>query len=433
MMKIVDFRPLLDNNSPEEPHIPIALNGNELQELVSPVSCEEFVNSYFARMSLNVDGPPEKFAHIFSWDRLRQALARGKNIPDKRYNITASFTGGEDSGSARRMMEAHHNQVVELLNAGATICITNIHMADPFLAQWAQAIRSQLNFTGTVGVNCYVSPDGSGLPMHYDKRVATTLQIAGKKRWKFSVEPAKVWPNSNEVYEEGQVAEDIGRLPATMEFREVELEPGDMLCLPAGAWHSARGIGFSLALNLYFAPRNLFDQFIPLLQNFALANENWRGGPPATIEKTQGNMPPAVSEYMRERIDEFHKMVLEVIESPDSLAEPWLTSLTHAPYTGWQPDPLLPIPEVTTHQRFRVMPSSLRFIENQNKLIIRCDSGFLEFPVSLAPTLKRLSSELESFTIPDVLSWQQKPDDPPSNEIIPYLKTLYRSGILKRV
>lgn len=57
MMKIVDFRPLLDNNLPEEFHAPIALNGYELQELVSPVSSEEFVNSYFARISLNVDGP----------------------------------------------------------------------------------------------------------------------------------------------------------------------------------------------------------------------------------------------------------------------------------------------------------------------------------------------------------------------------------------
>jgi hypothetical protein len=144
-------------------------------------------------------------------------------------------------------------------------------------------------------------------------------------------------------------------------------------------------------------------------------------------------MPQAVSAYMRERIDEFHKMVLEVIDSPDSLAEPWLTSLTHAPYTGWSPAPLLPIPEVTADQRFRVMPSLLRFIENQDKLLIRCDSGFLEFPVSLAPILKRLSSELESFTIPDVLSWQQMPEDSSANEIIPYLKTLYRSGILKRV
>jgi len=432
-MKIIDFRSLLDNSPSEESHTPVALNGCELQELVSPISCDEFVNSYFARLSLNVDGHPQKFNHIFSWERLRQALARGTNIADRRYNITASFTSGEDSGSTRRMMEAHHNQVIELLNAGATICITNIHMADPFLAQWAQAIRTQLNFTGTVGVNCYVSPDGSGLPMHYDKRVATTLQIAGKKRWKFSTESAKAWPSTNEVYQEGMVGDDVGKLPADMEFCEVELEPGDMLCLPAGAWHSARGIGFSLALNLYFAPRNLFDQFIPLLQSFAVSNENWRGGPPVTVEKTQGNMPQTISAYMRERIEEFHKMALEVIDGPDSLAEPWLTSLTHAPYTGWLPEPLLPIPEVTTDQRFRVMPSSLRFIEIQNKLVIRCDSGFLEFPVSLAPILKRLSSELESFTIPDVLSWQQTPEGSSANEITPYLKTLYRSGILKRV
>lgn len=432
-MKITDFRPLLENICHEELQVPPALNGRELQELISPISCEEFANSYFARTSLNVEGTSKKFEHIFNWDRLKLALWRGEKISDRRYNIKASFTGGEDSGSPHGMIDANHSHVAELLNAGATICITNIHMADPFLAQWAQAIRAQLNFTGTVGVNCYVSPDGSGLPMHYDKRVATTLQIAGKKRWRFSTESAKLWPDTNEVYQEGQFDRAAGKPPAEMELREVELNPGDMLCLPAGAWHSARGIGFSLALNLYFAPRNLFDQFIPLLQNFALANENWRGGPPATIEKTQGKMPHAVSAYMRERIDEFHKMVLEVIESPDSLAESWLTSLTHAPYTGWNPDPLLPIPEVTADQRFRVMQSSLRFIENQDKLIIRCDSGFLEFPVSLAPILKRLASELESFTIPDVLSWQQTTEGSSANEIIPYLKTLYRSGILKRV
>jgi len=432
-MKITDFRLLLDNSSSAESAAPAALNGRELQELVSPISCEEFVNSYFARASLNVEGYPQKFDHIFSWERLRQALSRGQNISDRRYNITASFTGGEDSSSTRHMMEAHHNQVIELLNAGATICITNIHMADPYLARWAQAIRTQLNFTGTVGVNCYVSPDGSGLPMHYDKRVATTLQIAGTKRWKFSTESAKVWPNSNEVYQEGLTGEDVGKLPADMEFREVELKPGDMLCLPAGAWHSARGIGFSLALNLYFAPRNLVDQFIPLLQNLAVSNENWRGGPPATVDKTQGSMPQTISEFMRERLDEFHKLALEVIDGPDSLAEPWLTSLTHAPYTGWRPDPLLPIPEVTTGQRFRVVPSSLRFIEIQDKLTVPCDNGLLKFPVSFAPILKRLSSELEVFTVPEVLSWQEKPDGPSPNEIMSFLKTLYRNEIIEMV
>jgi hypothetical protein len=99
-----------------------------------------------------------------------------------------------------------------------------------------------------------------------------------------------------------------------MEFREVELSPGDLLCLPAGAWHAARGVGFSLALNIYFAPRNLFDPLAPLFQEFAASNENWRAVTPVTVETTQGKIPSAVSEYMRERIDEFHKMTLKMLE-----------------------------------------------------------------------------------------------------------------------
>jgi ribosomal protein L16 Arg81 hydroxylase len=431
-MKITDFRPLLDTAAPEEFYATPALNGSELQELVSPISCAEFANAHFARSSLYVKGSPHKFEHIFNWGRLKQALWRGQKISDRRYNIMASFTGGEDSGNPRGMIEANHSQVAELLNAGATICVTNIHMADPFLAQWAQAIRAQLNFTGTVGVNCYVSPDGSGLPMHYDKRVATTIQIAGSKRWKFSIESAKPWPDTNEVYQEGQFDKAAGKPPVDMEFREVELNPGDMLCLPAGAWHSARGVGFSLALNLYFAPRNLLDQFIPLLQKFASSNEYWRAGSPATVEKTQGCLPQTVSAYMRDRLDEFHQMVLDVLDNPDALVEPWLTSSTNVPYTGWQPAPLLPIPEVTPDQQFCVANSSLRFIEFQDKVLVPCDNGLLNFPVGFAPILQRLSKDIERFTILEVLSWQQKPDGPAPSEIMFYLKMLYQNGILKR-
>ena len=429
-MKITDFHSLLDAGSSEESRAPVALNGRELQELVSPISSEEFVNSYFSRASLNTKGHPRKFDHIFSWGKLKQALLRGQAISDRRYNITASFTGGEDSGNSRDMIEAHHDKVIELLNAGATICITNIHMADPFLARWAQAIRAQLNFSGTVGVNCYVSPDASGLPMHYDKRVATTLQIAGKKRWKFSTEPAKAWPNTNEAYLGGRVGENVGKSPVDMEFHEVELNPGDLLCLPAGTWHAARGVGFSLALNLYFGPRSFVDQFIPLLQNFAVSSENWRSGPPATVETVQGNMPKTVSAYMRERLDEFHKMALEVMNQ-DALTVPWLNSLTNNPYTGWKPAPMVPLPVITSDQRFCIAKSSLRFIELQDKVIVPCDHGVLRFPVILTPVLQRLSLAPTSFTIPEVVSWQQEPDGPSPEEILSCLQVLCTNGILQ--
>lgn len=430
-MKISDFDSLLGASAPAEPNAASPLNGRELQELVSPMTCEEFVASHFSRASLYAKGHPGKFDAVFSWGKLKNALAAGEKISDKRYNITAARTRGEDSGSPRQMFEARHDQVIELLNAGATVCITNIHMADPTLARWAQAIRAQLNFTGTVGVNCYVSPDASGLPMHYDKRVATTIQIAGKKRWKFSTTPAKAWPDTNEVYQEGQSAESIGKLPPDMEFREVELGPGDLLCLPAGTWHSARGVGFSLALNLYFGPRNLIDLFLPLLQDFASSNEHWRGGTPATMEQVRGQVPASVSAYLRERLDEFHKMAMGALNQ-DALTVPWVKSLSSDPYTGWQPAELLPLQKLTRGQQFRIAPSSLRFVESADTVIVSCDQGSLRFPVALAPVLRRLSSAPANFTIPEVLTWQQAPGSSP-DDVIACLKDLYASGILQMV
>ena len=433
-MTSTGFHSLLNSDSAEDSLAAVADSGRELQELISPISAEEFVNSYFARESLYVQGTPHKFDHIFSWKKLQQAIATGQNIPDRRYNMTASFARGEVSGSPRRMIEAYHDQIAELLQAGATICITNIHMADPVLSRWARAIRAQLNFSGTVGVNCYISPDGAGLPMHYDKRVATTLQLAGKKRWRFSTGPAKAWPSHNALYQQGRVEPvgvDPGKLPADMEFREVELNPGDLLCLPAGTWHAAQGVGDSFAINLFFAPRNFLGQLLPLLQQFADSNADWRGGPPATVEEIGGGMPGTISEYMRERLDEFHRMALENLDGPDALIEPWLISLTHDPYTGWRPVPKSAPRQLTAEQRFRVAVPSPRLVEYHDRVMLPCDHGVLKFPVSAAPVLRRLAAESGAFSVNDVLAWREGPDEPAPNEVLSCLMALIENGIVE--
>lgn len=435
-MSITDFHSLLDMGSVEGPDEPPVLTGEELQELLAPLTADQFVDTYFSRQSLSLDGAPEKFSHLFGWGRLKQALARGRTIRDKRFNVMASFAGGEEAGSRKPMFEASLGQVTDLLGDGATICITNIHMADPFLARWAQAIRRQLSFTGTVGVNCYVSPDGAGLPMHYDKRVATTLQIAGKKRWKYSTEAAKPWPDHNATFQQGKIvsgAADPGKPPADMTFEEVELSPGDLLCLPAGAWHSARGIGVSLALNLYFAPRNFLDQLTPLLMDFAVSSDEWRGGPPATLDPADGKVPESVSAYMRGRLDEFYSFARALIDDPDAVDERWLNALSFAPYTGWRPDPEQALPKVTQNSRFRVARQPLNFIEKSGTVIVPSDQGLLNFSEALAPILRRLSSEADGATLTDILSWQEGPDAPSPRDIIPLLQSLYKNGLLEIV
>src|SRR3954465_3612237 len=112
-----DFQSLFDNDFSDTSHSPVVLTGDELEQLVSPVSCEEFANSCFSRLSLYVEGQPNQFAHIFSFERLKQALGGGRKIGDKRFNRTPSYGAGEESGSPKPMFVVNVDQVGELLKA----------------------------------------------------------------------------------------------------------------------------------------------------------------------------------------------------------------------------------------------------------------------------------------------------------------------------
>jgi ribosomal protein L16 Arg81 hydroxylase len=412
---------------------PMAADVHELQALLNPLSCEEFVNSFFSRSSVFIEGGPEKIGDLFSWEKLDRALERGQKIQDKRYNIHASFARGDEPGASKQMVETSSNDVERLFKSGATICITNIHMADPNLARWAQTIRTQLNFSGLVGVNCYLSPAGAGLSTHYDKRVVTNIQIAGKKRWRYSKVAAKAWPDHNAIYQDGKMEPaDAGTAPPNMEFGEVEMKPGDLLCLPAGAWHSAQASGSeSLAINVYFQPRNFLEQLTPLLQQFASSNGDWRGGTPVSLEKVQGEMPRAVNDYMRERLDEFHKVAVKLLENPQAQIEPWLGATTHFPYTGWQPTPRASLEGLTNDHRFRVAKSSLRFVQVQDKLLLPCENTVLGFPIAAAPALQRLAAESGTFTMHDFLSWGVRPEGPDPKKVLSYLQILIENRIVE--
>lgn len=422
---------MVDTNSSSRASIGASLR--ELQHLLHPISCEEFVNSYFSRRALFIEGAANKFEHLFSWQKLDQALERGQHIRDKRYNIMASFARGEAEGSSKRMMEAPHSQVESLFKQGATICITNIHMADPTLARWAQTIRAQLNFAGLVGVNCYISPDGAGLSTHYDSRVVTNIQIAGRKGWRYSIEAAKHWPDHNAVYQDGRIEAvgDGGRAPPELEFGEVEMKPGDLLCLPAGAWHSARAAGQSLAINVYFQPRNFLEQLIPVLQSFAAASGEWRAGTPPSLDNVHGEMPPAVAEYIRQRMDEFQKMALEVANDPQLSIEPWLSAASHVPYTGWTPAPKASVQGLTDFNRFRVTKSALRFARVKDKIVVPCDNNMLKFPIAAGPFLERLAAEPGEFSAHDAVAWGVHPDGPDAKKVISYLQILIENRIVE--
>ena len=138
----------------------------------------------------------------------------------------------------------------EMFEAGATICVTGIDRAHRSLRSAARHIEREMRYAGRVDFRAYLSPPGSGFDIHYDARVATTLQLDGTKTWWYSNEPHSPFPTENSSRADMAA---IRRAVARVKLHKVTLRPGDLLCLPPGVWHKARaGAGGSLALNLAF-------------------------------------------------------------------------------------------------------------------------------------------------------------------------------------
>jgi ribosomal protein L16 Arg81 hydroxylase len=214
----------------------VRVRSTTLAALLDPVAVQTFLDEHFGKRPLLVRGVPGKFDALMKPSDFIYGLDR---VPE----IRCVF---------RQLKQATISPVDirEMYEAGATICVTGIDSAHRSLRTAARQIRKEIGYAGRVDFRAYLSPPGAGFDIHYDARVATTLQLLGTKTWRYSSEPDSAFPTENSSRANlAGIRREVGKL----KLRKVTLRPGDLLCLPAGAWHKAQaGAGGSLALNLTF-------------------------------------------------------------------------------------------------------------------------------------------------------------------------------------
>jgi ribosomal protein L16 Arg81 hydroxylase len=314
------------------------LVGFSLQDLIAPMGPEEFLRSFWGQTPLYIPGHKDKFQTLFSMDRLQQRLrpwtpaqSRPRHSEFGDLLIRASFDRG------RNPVRVAPFEAMHLYNAGATLCIDGIASADRRLMSTARNIRRELNYVGPADFRVYLSPDGQGFDTHFDARIATTLQISGRKRWTFSGERALEWPPYPVNSGEGRVLEPSRQIqkweefkhPKDCSFQEVILQPGDVLCLPAGCWHSAQAIGHSLALNLAFGgPGVSWGILSSVLTALLIQQPGWRSPPPPVLESriTDGRLPDAVESFFQARAEELIELLVALRRDSEPLYQAWLQS-----------------------------------------------------------------------------------------------------------
>jgi ribosomal protein L16 Arg81 hydroxylase len=396
------------------------------------------VREYWGKKPLFVKGFPDKYLGVFDRQAFLDALSAPGPAPDD--FLHASFDKGRDARDpgewASVSFTASPEEAMPLFKAGATLCVTLIETRAPALAPLVASVKRQLGYPGNVHFNAYLSPPGVGFNWHFDGRIASTLQIEGTKRWRFSNRPAVPWPRSNGALRADgtgeytdplvQRLESIGFWQAGKEYHgipfdekdttEVVLEPGDLLVLPAGVWHDAcAGDAGSLALNLSFSAVSYTLLARNLLDALLTPDPGWRAPPPLlpVPGAAPGEVDPSAMAEVTAQLTAAADALRSLAGDSAAVVRLW-SSFVQNPNPGFPVLPSLPAASptpVTPDQRLRVRADGnyyARLADGGSRLYVAVGtSGAVEVIGEAVAFVQRLLAVGE-FAARDCLRWSDE-------------------------
>ena len=257
-----------------------------MERILQPLGIRRFLAEHWGRSPLHLQGTPGKFADLFDVSDLSRYAVGDVGVgpsPRQPAPIRAAYVNkqGEDGEVFGPPFEIARR----LFDSGMTLLFGKFDVNHPKLQRLVEEFARKLHLTRRVQVECFLSPDGSGFPWHFDEVHVVVLQIAGAKRWLLSREPAVVGPPfgmAASVLETpmGQAMASmglqVGRPPKPDEADEYQLKVGDVLYLPPGRWHRACAQGQSCHLSITSRTMPFARMLRVILTLAAFQTTSWR-------------------------------------------------------------------------------------------------------------------------------------------------------------
>jgi len=209
-------------------------------------------------------------------DALKHRIARGKS--------KLRVVGMRDE-RPWSMLLADKTSAPAWLQSGFTIMVDDLPATIPALYELKQSAATDLGIPArSVDVKLSISPADAGFPMHFDRHDSIQFQICGSKNWMLAPNRAVRFPlhgctlglsvpkGLREYFPAGQ--------PQPPSEREcIELNPGRVLFVPRGYWHSTIAGEVSVSVVIRLAPP-AWIQFLPTRFERRLSRD-WRWREPA--------------------------------------------------------------------------------------------------------------------------------------------------------
>lgn len=300
------------------------------ESVIAPIELPAFIETLIKGIPLHIPGHPGKFGSLFSKTAFWKCVAEGKpeGAPFPRVSLTAY----------QLPLAFERGAISRALRSGNTVCTSQIDRVSQELRQLCLATEMAVGFPGTATVHCYYSPPGTGYSFfHLDSGVAVTLQLEGRKTWKYSPKPAIPWSIRVGGYRERGQLEWFGDsdwqppsdslpTPDELGYTEVVLSPGDVLVMPPGVWHSVSASdSTSISLNLKLTAAPSIEGILQLVRQACLKEERWRRPFPfATPDELQtGIASESTKQEVKDLILALGKVVSNLAADDAELSRMW--------------------------------------------------------------------------------------------------------------
>jgi ribosomal protein L16 Arg81 hydroxylase len=208
------------------------VTASSLDEVLSPLSSEEFLRRYWGQSFVHVPGRPGKFSHLLPWSHLNDILAHHRLKPGR---IRLFRDTKEVSASSYLDMREGHEprlkapEMTSLLAEGATLIIDEMDDLEPAVREIAVGLER--TFRVRIQVNMYAGwRTNNGFDLHFDDHDTMILQVFGRKRWQV-FNPTRLHPFKKDSEQAVK--------PTEPPIWEGVFEEGGLFYIPRGWWHIA--------------------------------------------------------------------------------------------------------------------------------------------------------------------------------------------------
>jgi ribosomal protein L16 Arg81 hydroxylase len=199
-----------------------------LNDILAPVTQEDFFRDYWTRKFLHIPGQLDKFSHLFPWEVLNKALEENRFDPERLRLIKSGSKIPPDRYLNGKWVDS--GKLVTELTNGATLIFNGCEEVHRPLRDLCVCLESL--FHHRVLVNLYAGwRRDHGFNVHWDTQDTMILQVAGRKRWKVWA-PTRLYPFRDDVV-------DTSSPPTGEPVWDETLQAGGMLSVPRGWWHVA--------------------------------------------------------------------------------------------------------------------------------------------------------------------------------------------------